>query len=104
MPSVRYNRYMKTDKHRQIDRDYQRKKRARLLGYKAEEYRMYCERFPEKVHAQQKLNRAVQSGKIKRLPCVVCGATYRIHGHHEDYSKSYKVIWLCTLHHKQKHK
>lgn len=89
------------DKVRMIDREYQRKKRANNPGYKAKEFSEYRRKYPEKVKAQRLLNIAVNQGKITRSPCVECGATHRIHGHHPDYSKPYDVIWVCTLHHKK---
>jgi hypothetical protein len=89
---------------RRHDKEYQKNKRFAHKGYKAEEYRKYCEKNPEKVKAQQKLNRAVKEGKIKRSPCEICGVQRGIHGHHPDYSKPLKVIWLCPIHHKEKHK
>ena len=92
------------EKIRDWDRKYQKAKRKNNPGYKAKEYAEYCKKYPEKVKAHRALNRKIRSGEIKRSPCVVCGATYRIEGHHPDYSKPYKVIWLCVLHHKEKHK
>ena|SRR3990167_1092402 len=90
-------------KIREADRNYQRRKRAENVGYKTKEYALYKRKYPDKVRAHQALNRAVRSGKIKRSPCVDCGSTHRIHGHHPDYSKPYEVIWLCPLCHKNYH-
>ena len=89
------------DNVRQADKEYQKEKRKRISGYKTEEYRKYCERYPERIKANQALNRAIKNGKIKKSPCVECGATYWIHGHHPNYSEPYKVIWLCARHHKK---
>lgn len=50
------------------------------------------------------VNNAVRNGRLKKSPCVVCGSTKRIHGHHEDYSKPLDVIWLCQTHHKARHR
>lgn len=51
----------------------------------------------EKIKARRKLNNAVITGKIiKPTICSVCGKTdCKIEGHHFDYSKPLKVIWVC---------
>lgn len=56
---------------------------------------------PEAYHAHTVLNNAVRNGKIKKQPCQFCGATVRIHGHHDDYTKPLDVVWACPKHHKQ---
>ena len=89
---------------RNRDKEYQRQKRAKLKGYKAEESRIYREKYPEKVKAQQSLNRAVKNGKIKKSPCVDCDTTYRVQAHHPNYKKVLEIIWLCAIHHKNYHK
>lgn len=58
---------------------------------------------PEARAAHIKLNNAVKSGLIKKQPCGICGDTYRIHGHHKDYSKPLEVEWLCAKHHQRHH-
>ena len=55
-----------------------------------------------KIKAQAKLRYAIKTGKIKRLPCEVCGIK-KSHGHHENYNKPYDVKWLCDNHHKEVH-
>src|SRR3990167_9598815 len=60
-------------KMRESDRKYQKNKRSTLIGYKTEEYRIYREKYPDKVLAQQRLNSAIRLGRIKRSPCEVCG-------------------------------
>ena len=45
-----------------------------------------------------------KQGRVEEMPCVVCGATSHIHGHHEDYSKPLDVLWLCPKHHVGLHK
>ncbi len=56
----------------------------------------------EKTSAQNKCQYAIRVGKMVRLPCEVCGDK-NSQGHHEDYSKSLEVIWLCPLHHYHAH-
>jgi len=69
----------------------------------AELARAYRARNKQKTRAQNLLNYAVRTGRIRRLPCEKCGTTERVHAHHEDYRKPYKVHWLCFLCHKATH-
>lgn len=52
---------------------------------------------------------AVETGKLVRpSECSKCHKEGLPHAHHEDYSKPYDVIWLCStchfyLHHQSKH-
>jgi hypothetical protein len=59
-------------------------------------------KFPEKNKARSKLRYEVMMGRIKKLPCEVCG-NEKSEGHHEDYSKPLEVSWLCSQHHRNKH-
>ena len=52
--------------------------------------------------AQRALRSAIKRGNIVRQPCEVCGEV-KSHGHHDDYSKPFAVIWLCSRHHKARH-
>ena len=90
------------DCHRKLDSEYQKNKRLTIEGYKTEEFRRYREKYPEKYKAQQKVNRAIKNGKIKRSPCELCGKK-KVHAHHPDYSKPYEVQFLCPPHHKLIH-
>lgn len=56
-----------------------------------------------KFRAQDKLRKAVKSGKVQKLPCEVCGSE-RSQGHHEDYTKPLDVVWYCHRHHIDRHK
>lgn len=73
------------------------------LRMKGEYARKRREKFPEKSRARDMVNNAVKSGKLIKLPCEECGSTKRVNGHHDDYSKPLKVVWLCPQHHKLKH-
>ena len=97
-----FKTYKSLENKRRIDREYQRRKRKMLKGYKTEEYREYRKKYPQKIEAQQKLNYAIQKGVIKRSKCKDCNSL-RVHGHHPDYSKPLVVIWLCSIHHKNYH-
>lgn len=48
--------------------------------------------------------RAVVRGELVRSNvCQVCGKPCKTEGHHYDYHKCKKVIWLCTECHRQYH-
>lgn len=51
-----------------------------------------------KRSASRQLRYAVNSGKVRKEPCKICGNLIS-EGHHEDYSKPLEVIWLCHKHH-----
>jgi len=52
-----------------------------------------------KDKARQAVNNAIRGGKIKRLPCEVCGNP-KSQAHHNDYYKPFDVEWLCFEHHR----
>jgi len=58
---------------------------------------------PEARKAHKILENAVRNGTLIKQPCKICGDTYRIHGHHEDYSKPLEVEWFCAKHHQRYH-
>lgn len=74
------------------------------LARKAAQMRTYSkdERTAEHHKARQKTRQAIASGKLKRLPCEVCGST-TVHAHHDDYSRPLDVRWLCPKHHAEHH-
>lgn len=58
---------------------------------------------PEKAKARNAVTNALNSGKLIRLPCKVCGNP-KSHAHHKDYSRPLDVEWYCAVHHKQQEK
>lgn len=54
----------------------------------------------DRVHCM--VHTAIKNGIITRRPCRICGNP-KSHGHHEDYSKPYKIDWLCSKHHRIRH-
>lgn len=59
--------------------------------------------FAMKERARSLLASAIAAGQVNREGCRDCGES-RAEGHHEDYRKPYKVIWLCRKHHKAEHR
>ena len=56
----------------------------------------------DKYKAHSAVGVAVKTGRIKKLPCFVCGCE-KTEAHHPDYSSPIDVVWLCPAHHKQAH-
>lgn len=58
---------------------------------------------PDKRAAHQAVQTAIRNGLLAKAPCEACGATARIHAHHDDYAKPLDVRWLCHTHHMKRH-
>ncbi|MDE2102295.1 MAG: hypothetical protein KGL39_33930 [Patescibacteria group bacterium] len=56
---------------------------------------------PEKYTAGFAVMHALKTGKLKRLPCEICGK--KAQAHHPDYKRHLEVKWLCFKHHRQEH-
>ena len=48
--------------------------------------------------ARRKVATEIEAGRLKRMPCAVCGSP-RSEAHHEDYRDALRVEWLCRKHH-----
>lgn len=59
----------------------------------------YKKRYRGKCWARWTLNNAIRDGRIKRLPCEVCGNP-KSEGHHKNYTEPFVVRWLCQVHHR----
>ena len=57
---------------------------------------------PGKERAYRVVFRALRTGKIIKLPCMVCGNS-KSQAHHQDYRSPLKVKWLCFKHHREQH-
>jgi hypothetical protein len=81
-----------------------RKWHASNPGKSTEYQRRWLAKNPEKAIAHRAMNAAIKRGVLTRSACVDCGATERVHGHHQDYSKPLDVIWLCQPCHMRRHR
>jgi len=95
--ATRQQRLNKIDQYRKSDKRYYSKN----IEKKKEDRRRRTENHPEKDGVRYLFVKAIASGKIVRPSCCSeCGHECLPHGHHEDYSKPYSVIWLCpSCHH-----
>lgn len=73
-------------------------RRAKMIDYQRKR-RSLC---PEKAKAWRLTTRAIQCGRLTRMPCEVCGNP-ESEAHHDDYSKPLEVRWLCFKHHREHH-
>lgn len=79
--SERGRKYRKTERGKEVYRNMMRKQ--------------YVEN-KEKVKARQNLNYHLKMKHItKPDKCSNCQKVTKTEGHHEDYTKPLKVIWLC---------
>jgi ribosomal protein S27AE len=58
---------------------------------------------PEVSRAHKIVQNEIETGRMTRQPCEVCGAE-RVDAHHDDYSQPLLVRWLCRGHHLQHHR
>jgi len=94
----------------QTDPEIRKKKLARVKAYYEknkekwrDKDRKRREKYPEKYKAKAAINSALESGKIEKKPCEMCGDT-KSFGHHPDYNKPLEVQWLCRKHHSFVHR
>lgn len=108
------NKIKRSDYYKDHDRKYSRSLRrieARKIYNKTDmcrrAYRHYASNYrkknPIRCKARKSLAYAVVSGRIKRLPCEICGAI-KTEAHHDDYQKPLNVRWLCMKHHNELHR
>jgi|SRR6187402_2286050 len=56
----------------------------------------------KKEMAQDAVTSAYASGRLVMQPCCVCGKV-KTHAHHESYSEPFRVTFLCSRHHRERH-
>jgi len=96
---ARETRARNVDKYRAYD--IARHKTPHRRQSAREAARLYRQRHPEKLAARNAVQAAVQSGRLIKGPCAVCG-NEKSEAHHDDYSRKLDVVWLCLRHHRQR--
>jgi hypothetical protein len=102
-PSALSERRSQTMKEVRIEKLGYKEKRSSLHLSFLQQHLRYFSQYPERKHCASIYEEAVKSGKLKRLPCIICEDP-KSDGHHIDYSKPLEVIWLCRKHHHEAHK
>lgn len=105
MPKDVYNAY---------NREYRKKNAEKIRAYKREYNTKWRKengyhneliskaRYPDKEKARRILQKALMKGAIQKENCIVC-KDENSQAHHEDYTKPLEVIWLCPVHHMERH-
>lgn len=96
-----YDRARNSMPHRVAARTLYQKTDAYKLSH-AESVRKYRKNHPQRYFAKTCIGNALRDGRIKKLPCWVCGSS-EVEGHHPDYNAPLDVVWLCQAHHKEIH-
>lgn len=111
---VKENRNLRHDYYIEYDRNrfnVEKRKKAREAYAKTKTgvdvqrkaRRKYLQNHPLKRSTHIIFGNALRDGRVKPLPCEICG-NENVEGHHFDYSKPLDVVWLCTKHHAEYHK
>lgn len=100
---VAHKAYRQSEKGRATRRAYSHSEVGKAVG-KAKGIKRN-KLYPEKIKANNVVNRAVRTGKLTRpTDCSSCdNPNGRIEAHHPDYSKPLEVIWLCSSCHREEH-
>jgi transcription elongation factor Elf1 len=93
------NRQGKIDYYRAYDRE--RQNEPHRVAARNEYNPRWIAKHPDRRKAQGAVATAVKSGRLIRLPCLICGE--RAEAHHPDYNAPLDVVWLCRPHHMQAH-
>ena len=93
---------------KELARHREKAAKFRALGIKADAEAMRRGKIKwnrenrHKKRAQGLVSKAIQSGKLARFPCEICGLE-ETEAHHDDYSKPLDVRFLCVRHHNEHH-
>ena len=77
---------------RRASRTYHHAHRAEILSRERKYYPQQYDPVKRKAHSAVQV--AVNSGRLLREPCEVCGCE-TAQAHHDDYSHPLSVRWLC---------
>jgi hypothetical protein len=92
-------------KKREAERKFRKLHRTEILAaYRKWYYTVYRKPTLQVIKAHSRLNWAIKTKKIDRPNvCSICKENKRIVGHHQDYAKPLKVLWICHKCHKAIH-
>ena len=89
-------------KMRIYHREYRKNNKEEINKRGKKSQRKWKLKNKEKVKAHRKVQYALYKGNLLRKPCEICNKK-KTEAHHDDYTKPFKVRWLCRLHHAEFH-
>lgn len=97
-------KYEHYDKHKNICKECYKTQRRKYNHSKAghERDKRMRMKYKAKYRARRAAAYAIETGKLKKKPCVLCGAK-KVEAHHPDYSQPLYVLFLCVRHHTSIH-
>lgn len=81
---------------------YYKENKSKISSLRNEWRNRTKDRYELQNNARVEVRLAIDSGRLVKLPCAVCGSS-KSEAHHEDYLKPLEVIWLCKTHHFELH-
>jgi hypothetical protein len=90
----------KTKRGKEISRNYKKRWRERNPERVYEMTIKYRKKYPERARARDAVKRAIRDGKIKRMPCEICGNN-KSQAYHKSYDRDkwLDVQWYCPSFH-----
>ena len=100
---IRHRTPHRKEYNRRWRKEHHYEQRVHVKKYKASLMRKYAKdpKLRPRHLCRWAFNRLIKAGLIKKEPCILCGE--KAEGHHPDYNKPFKVIWLCPVHHREWH-
>lgn len=100
-----FNRYYRTEKGKEkiysLNKIYAKTEKGKIAAKKGTlKYKL---KNKEKVKAHMLVKNEIKQGRLKKQPCGRCQKTEKVHAHHESYLRPLNVVWLCPMHHKERH-
>lgn len=98
MKSLEKSEELRKEKIREYYRIRYKTDEAYREGFKARSKKFNKEHFLIN-RSHWKVWEALRYGRLKKLPCQICGSK-KVQGHHKDYNRPLEVVWLCLQHHR----
>jgi len=91
--------YFKTPEAKATRKRYSQTPKGKTANYRCS--RRHIKKYPQRARCRWTFSKALRRGKIIRPSiCSLCNIDCKPHGHHPDYSKPYKIVWLCRKCHR----